>query len=146
LEFTPKQIEFLEKNHAAGMSSFRKDGSVHIVRIGVALIDGKLWSSGTRGRLRTRQLREDPRSTLFVFEQGYGYLTVESNVTVLDGPDAPELSVRLFREMQKGMPTPPAAGTLLWQGKPMAEADFLQTMIDEHRLIYQFDPIRAYGL
>ena len=146
MDFTQKQIEFLEKNHGAGMSSLRKDGSAHIVRIGVAMVNGKLQSSGTQERMRTKQLRRDPRSTLFVFEQGYGFLSVEANVTILEGPDAPQLNLELFRVMQKGMPQPPEAGMIIWQGKPITEAEFLKAMVDEHRLVYQFEPTRIYGM
>jgi hypothetical protein len=48
------------------MITLRRDGSAHAVRVGVALVDGKVWSSGTADRVRTRHLRRDPRSTLIV--------------------------------------------------------------------------------
>ena len=40
-----------------------------------------------------------------------------------------------------------APGTLFWNAQPLPEAQFLQTMRDEQRLIYQFEePSRVYGL
>jgi hypothetical protein len=47
-----------------------------------------------------------PRCTLFVFDPGFAWLALEATVTILDGADAAEHSLRLFREMQ-GKPTGP---------------------------------------
>lgn len=141
MEFSEQQRAFLERNRSAAMIALRRDGTPTAVRVGVALVDGALWSSGTRDRARTRFLRRDPRSTLFVFEGGgFGYLTIESRASILEGPRAPEQSVRLFRVMQN-RPT----GPLLWQGVERTEEEFLRAMVDEQRLIYAFEPLRVYG-
>ena len=87
---------FLERNHAAAMVTLREDGTPHVARVGVGLVDGALLSSGTRGRLRTRHLRRDPRSTLMVFE-GWTWLGLETVVTIHDGPDAPQRNLALYR-------------------------------------------------
>ncbi len=123
------------------MITVAADGVARTARIGVALVDGKLWSSGTRDRVRTKRLRRDPRCTLFVFDPGFAWLTLETIVTILDGPDAPRLNVRLFRIMQgKG------TGPLSWNGRDLDEPDFLQAMVEEGRLIYEFEAHRTYGL
>jgi len=136
---------FLERNHAAAMVTLRSDGTPHVARIGVALVDGRIWSSGTQRRLRTRHLRRDPRSSLMVFDSGpngFGYLGLETVVTILDGPDAPELSLRLFQTMQPQAPS----GRIAWFGQEKSFDEFLKAMVDEERLIYQFEVRRAYGL
>jgi PPOX class probable F420-dependent enzyme len=133
---------FLESNRAAAMVTLRTDGTPHVVRIGLALVDGKLWSSGTQTRLRTRHLRRDPRCTLFVFGEGPGYLGLETTVTILDGSDVPDQSVKLFQTMQPNA-TP---GTLLWFGQPRTYDEFKRLMVEEQRLIYEFEIKRAYGL
>lgn len=143
-DLTTTDAEYLKRIHAAAMITLRADGTPHVVRVGVALVDGKLWSSGTQHRVRTRHVRRDPRATLFVFDQQYGYLAIESTVRILEAPDVPDLSVRLFRTMQAGMPHM-ERGTLMWNGREMSVDQFRQTMIDEQRLIYEFEPIRAYG-
>jgi PPOX class probable F420-dependent enzyme len=134
-------IEFLEKNHQAAMVTVAPDGIAKVVRVGVALVDGRLWSSGTADRVRTGRLRHDPRCTVFVHDGGYAWLSLETTVTILEGPDAPDLSVRLFRLMQ-GRPT----GPLSWFGGELSEEDFRRTMVDEQRVIYEFDVHHAYGL
>jgi PPOX class probable F420-dependent enzyme len=142
MNWSDTQRTFLEQTHGAAMITLRTDGTPVAVRVGVALVDGQLWSSGTRGRQRTQTLRRDPRSTLFVFEgAGFRYLTIESRVTILDGPEAPQQSVRLFRTMQNR-----PAGPLMWQGVERSEPEFVQAMVDEQRLVYAFEPLRAYGL
>jgi PPOX class probable F420-dependent enzyme len=142
-----KALSFLEANTAAAMITLRRDGAPHATRVGIAVIDGKIWSSGTQTRLRTKHLRRDPRSTLFVFEGGgMRYLSLESEVTILDSPDAPQLSVRLFQEMQKRMPTQPPEGKLMWFGQLLTIQDFRAKMVEEQRLIYEFNVKRAYGM
>ena len=137
---------FLEANRGAAMTTLRRDGSAHAVRVGVALVDGRLWSSGTADRVRTRHLRRDPRATLFVFGATYEALTLEATVRILDGPDAPELSWELFSTMQHGMTPAPSPGHLMWFGKQLAKEDFLAQMVKERRLIYEFEVTREYGL
>jgi len=141
MNLSDRDVEFLRHHHSAAMITVPPDGIAKAVRIGVAPMDGKLWSSGTQQRVRTQRLRADPRSTLFVFEPGFGFLTMETTVTILDGPDAPEQNVRLFREMQHQ-----PAGPIQWFGRDLTEDQFLETMAKEGRLIYEFDVDRAYGV
>lgn len=142
MELSEHHREFLAKATGAGMITLRRDGTPVSVRVGIALVDGKIWSSGTQGRARTRWLRRDPRSTLFVYDaNGYGFLNIESRVSILEGPDVPEQSLKLFRAMQKN-PT----GRVRFNGKEMSDEEFLRTMTDEQRLIYEFEPQRISGL
>jgi PPOX class probable F420-dependent enzyme len=132
---------FLENNHQAGMITAGKDGMPKVARVGVALVDGNLWSSGTADRARTARLRRDPRCTLYVHDPGFAWLALESTVTILDGPDAPQLNLRLFRQMQER-----PSGPLSWFGGELEEDEFLRTMAEEKRLIYQFEVTKSYGL
>lgn len=141
MKLTDSELGFLEKNHSAAMITVTADGIPKVARVGVALIDGKLWSSGTDDRVRTKRLRSDPRCTLYVHDNAFGFLALESTVTILDGPDAPELSLRLFRVMQAK-----PAGPLSWFGGEFEEDDFLARMRAEQRLIYEFEPHHTYGL
>jgi Pyridoxamine 5'-phosphate oxidase len=139
--------DYLERNHSAAMVTLRPDGRPHVARVGVALVDGKVRSSGIPSRVRTGHLRRDRRSTLFVFgtENPFTWLGLEADVTILEGPDAPELSLRLFQEMQRGMSPPPTPGTLLWNGEEKQPEEFLRIMAEERRLVYEFEILRTYG-
>ena len=123
---------FLGNNHAAAMVTLRADGTPHVARVGVGLVDGRLWSSGTRERIRTTHLRRDPRSTLFVFDTAdpWRWLGLETTVTILDGPDAPEQNLALYRVLA---------------GEPDDTAEYLEAMKREERLIYEFEISRSYG-
>jgi Pyridoxamine 5'-phosphate oxidase len=141
MKLSDSELAFLSANHSAAMVTVAADGIAKVARVGVAMIDGKLWSSGTQDRVRTKRLRTDPRCTLYVHDNAFGFLAIETTVTILDGPEAAALNVRLFREMQ-GKPT----GPLSWFGGEYEEADFLAQMEGEKRLIYEFEPQRTYGL
>jgi PPOX class probable F420-dependent enzyme len=124
---------FLAQNRAAVMVTLKADGTPHVARVGVGLVDGKLWSSGTQDRIRTKHLRRDPRCTLFVFDTGHAYRWVglETTVTILDGPDAPQLNLALYRALA---------------GEPDDVDEYLRAMVAERRLIYEFDVTRSYGM
>ena len=137
-----RDVEFLKTNHSAAMITLGADGFPKTARVGLALVDGKLWSSGTEDRVRTRRLRREPRCTLFVFSSGaFEWLALETTVTILDGLDAPAQNLRLFRDMQSK-----PSGKLSWFGGELDDEAFLRAMVDERRLIYEFDVQRTYGL
>jgi PPOX class probable F420-dependent enzyme len=144
-----KVREFLEQTSSAAMITLKKDGTPHAVRVGIALVDGRVWSSGTQDRVRTKHLRRNPRSTLFVFDpknpaNAYNYLGLETTVTILDGPDVPELSIRMFKAMQRI----PAGSDrkLSWFGQELDDEAFKARMVEEGRLIYEFDVLKSYGM
>ena len=141
MSLTGQGIDFLTNHHSAAMITVGRDGTPKVARVGVALVDGKLWSSGTADRVRTGRLRRDPRCTLYVYDPGYAWLALETTVTILDGPDAAQLNLRLFRVMQD-QPT----GSLSWFGGELSEEDFLRAMVDEGRLIYEFEVHHTYGM
>ena len=141
MPLSEQETSFLEAHQTAAMVTISADGMPKVARVGVSLVDGRLWSSGTRDRVRTKRLRRDPRCTLFVFDPKFTWMALETNVNILDGPDAPELNVRLFRVMQHR-----PSGPLSWFNGEMEEEELLKVMAEEGRLIYEFDIERSYGL
>ncbi|HEV3225946.1 MAG TPA: pyridoxamine 5'-phosphate oxidase family protein [Acidimicrobiales bacterium] len=141
MALSERDTEFLRGHSSAAMITVGSDGVAKVARVGIALVDDALRSSGARDRVRTARLRRDPHCTLFVFDPGFAWLALEATVTILDGADAAKHNLRLFREMQ-GKPT----GSLSWFGNDLDEEQFLRVMIDEQRLIYEFAVDRTYGL
>jgi PPOX class probable F420-dependent enzyme len=139
-----EQVQSFLENHSAAMTTLRADGTPHVVRVGVALVDDKIWSSGTQTRARTKHLRRDSRSTLFVFDSEWRWLTIECRVMILEGADAPDLNLKLFQVMQRGMGVP--ADQINWYGRALSHEEFVKVMVEEQRLIYEFDIVRAYGM
>ena len=126
-----KVRQFLEQHHDAVQTTLKKDGTPHVARISVGLVEGKLWSSATQDRARTAYLRRDPRSTLMVMGANrYEWMGLETRVTILDGPDAPQLNLRLYRAIA---------------GEPDDLDEYLEAMVTERRLIYEFELLRSYG-
>jgi hypothetical protein len=136
-----KELDFLAKNQTAAMITVTPDGIAKPTRVGVVVVEGKIWSSGTQDRVRTKRLRRDPRATLFVFESGYRWLGLEATVSILEGPRVADESVQLFRTMQK-RPT----GPLSWFSGELDEDAFRAMLIEEERLIYEFEVHRSYGV
>jgi len=130
VSLSDEQVYFLMRQHSAAMITIGEGGWPRPVRVGIALVDGKLWSSGTQDRVRTRRLHRDPRCTLFVFDQAFRWLALETTVTILEGPEAAAQNLRLFRVMQNR-----PNGPLSWFGGELDENAFLQAMAEEHRLI-----------
>lgn len=128
-----KVRDFVEKNHGAVMATTKKDGLPHLARIDVGLVDGKLWSSGTQTRVRTKHLRRDPRATLMILDDStpYRWLGLECRVSILEGDDAPQLNLTLYRKLA---------------GEPKDLDEYLEAMVSEERLIYEFEVRRAYGM
>jgi PPOX class probable F420-dependent enzyme len=125
--------EFLTNNHAAVMATINPDGSPHVARVGVGIVDGKLWSSGTRTRVRTRNLARDDRAALAVLDSrnNFGWLGIQARVIVHDGFDAPEKNLALYRAVA---------------GEPDDVDEYLEAMVNEQRLIYEFVLERTYGM
>jgi len=146
MELSVEDRAFLDQHHTAAMITLRKDGTPHAARVAVALLDGKLLSSGTRSRVRTRNLQRDPRCTLFVFDPTFSWLTLETTTTILDGPDVPHQSLRLFQLMQAGASPAPSPGHLMWYGKERTFEELEQLWAEEGRVLYQFEPLRRYGV
>jgi PPOX class probable F420-dependent enzyme len=123
---------FLERHHAAVMVTLKADGGPHVARVGVGLVNGRLWSSGTRTRVRTSHLRRDPRSSLFVMDDAdaYAWLGLETLVTIHDGDDAVDRNLALYRVLA---------------GEPDDLAEYRRAMVRDERLVYEFDVLRAYG-
>ena len=137
---------FLKANPSAAMTTLRANGTPHVARIGLGILDGKIWSSGTQTRLRTKHLRRDARATLFVFESGYRWLGLETTVNILEGPDVPQETLRFMRSLQENRDPKPTPGHVMWFGQEKTEEEFLEIMVEEQRLIYEFNVTRAYGM
>lgn len=127
-----KVKEFLQKHHSAVMATIKPDGQPHVVRVGVGLVDGRLWSSGTQTRVRTKHLRRDDRATLMVLDRStpYRWLGLETTVDILDGDDAVDNNLALYRVLA---------------GEPDDLEEYREAMVTEQRLIYQFNLQRSYG-
>lgn len=138
---SPADAAFIDQNPSAAMITVDADGTAKAVRVVVAVVDGRLWSTGTIDRARTRRLRRDPRATLFVFEYSHCYRSLETTVTIIDGERGIDANVRLFRKL-RGRPT----GPISFFGTDYDEDEFRRVLADDGRIVYEFDVLRATGV
>jgi hypothetical protein len=136
-----KDLSFLGDHRSAAMITVSTEGVAKPSRVTLGLVDGKLWSSGTPSRVRTKRLRRDPRCTLFVFDAESAWRGLETTVTILDGPEAAQQNLRLFREMFDN-----PSGPINWFGRDFSDEEFIQAMIEQERLVYEFEVHRSYGI
>lgn len=123
---------FLEDNHGAVMTTLRKDGTPHVARVDVGLVGGKLQSSATQDRIRTKHLRRDPRAALCVMDAAnpYRWLGIESTVRIVEGQAGVDGNLALYRAIA---------------GEPDDLDEYLDAMVKERRIVYEFRIERTYG-
>ncbi|HEX4357055.1 MAG TPA: pyridoxamine 5'-phosphate oxidase family protein [Pseudonocardia sp.] len=139
---------FLERHPDAAMITLRADGSAHMARVEVALLDGRLCGTGAPELLRTRHLRRDPRCSLFVFGPHPHWVGLETKVTIVEGPDVPPRLARLM-QARHGAAAPP--GMVLGHDEAVGHDrlfgfdEYAEYVRGQGRLLYEFDLQRAYG-
>jgi hypothetical protein len=139
---------FIERHPDAAMITCRPDGTAHMARIELGVVDGRIQSSGAPSLVRNRHVRRDPRCSLFVFGPHPDWVGLETEVTVLDGDDAPERLVALM-QARHGDAAPP--GSVLGHDETLGRDrlypvdEYIRSVREEHRLIYEFEVKRAYG-
>jgi Pyridoxamine 5'-phosphate oxidase len=140
--------QFVKMHPDAAMITLRPAGSAHMARIEVAVVEGRIWSSGAEDLVRTRNLRRDPRCSLFVFGPHPDWVGLETQVTLLDGAESVEMHVKLMGERHNG---------LVPEGMVMGHDDriggdrlysmdeYTRHIACDKRLIYDFEIKRVYG-
>ena len=130
------------------MITLRADGSAHMARVEIAVADGHIRSTGSPTLTRTRNIRRDPRCSLFVFGPHPHRLGLETEVTILDGPDAPELLFE-FMAARHDDTAPPgmviAHDDQLGRDRPCSHDEQIEQLKREGRFVYELRVLRAYG-
>jgi len=95
-----KARDFLREQHRAVMATYNRDGSVQMSPVTCAVDgDGRVMVSTRETAVKTRNLRDDPRTSLCVITQQFfgQWLLVEGRAEVVSLPDAMELLVDYYR-------------------------------------------------
>jgi hypothetical protein len=139
---------FVEEHPDAAMITLRRDGSAHMARIEVGVVDGRIWSSGGPELVRTRNLKRDPRCSLFVFVAHPEWVGLETKVSLLEGPEDAQMHVELMRARHgDAAPEGMVLGhdDELGRDRLYSEEEYLSHIERDGRLIYEFEIERAYG-
>ncbi|MGP8060245.1 MAG: PPOX class F420-dependent oxidoreductase [Acidimicrobiales bacterium] len=131
-------LAFVADRHQGVLTTIRANGRPQLSNIAFAVgADGLLRISVTETRAKTKNLRRDPRASLYVpGDTFWSYAVVEaaadlSAVTTEPHDAAAEELVALYRQAQGEHPD--------WE-------EYRQAMIDQGRLVVRLRPERAYGM
>ncbi len=139
-------VDFVTKYPDAAMITLRDNGTPHMARIEICVVDGHVCATGAPTLVRTRNLRRDPRCSLFVFGPHPLWLGLETRATLLEGDVGHDL-IRLLLA-RHGTETP---GTVLahddqlGHDRPYTEDEYLAHARANQLLIYEFEVLKAYG-
>ena len=134
----PWAVAHVSDRHHAALVTIQKDGRPQLTHIAFAMDDhGVARISITEDRVKTRNLRRDPRALLHVAGDGFwDYVvldgTVELSAVATDPHDAAtDELVELYRAISGEHPD--------WE-------DYRRAMVQDGRLVARFRADRAYGV
>ena len=130
-------LDFASSSHNGVLVTLKRDGRPQLSNISHAVVDGVIGISITDGRAKTKNLRRDPRASLYVSSPDFwSYVVLEGNAELTPVAAAPddetvEQLVTLFRAVQ---------------GKEHPDWDeYRNVMVNDKRLIAWLRPTNAYG-
>jgi PPOX class probable F420-dependent enzyme len=133
-----RALELARDQRLGVLTTLKRDGRPQLSNITYAIgDDGVIRISVTDGRAKTKNLRRDPRASLYVGRNdGWAYLVVEGTVALSAVAAAPdddtvEELVALYRALQGEHPD--------WD-------EYRAAMVRDGRLVARLTPERAYGM
>lgn len=123
--------------HARGaLLTIQPNGMPHASNVTYATFDDAVHVSVTDDRVKTRNVRKDPRGALHVTSQDFrSWVVLEGDVRVSDiTKDADDEPAALLRRVYEAIAGPHPD----WD-------DFNRAMIEQRRLVLSILPTRAYG-
>ncbi len=130
-------LAFVESTHNGVLVTLKRDGRPQLSNISFAVTDGVVRISITDDRAKVKNLRRDPRGSLYVSSPDFwSYVVLEGTVVLSPVSAAPddatvEELIDLFRAVQ-GKEHPD------WD-------DYRAAMVRDKRLVARLRPERAYG-
>jgi Pyridoxamine 5'-phosphate oxidase len=144
-DLSPGDRQFVDAHPHAAMITVGADGCPKAVKMEAAVVDGGLQSASHADKVRTVRLRRDRRCTLYFADDEHRWLSLEADVEIVAGPDAPAQLLRYFR-VRDGKPTEP----LDYHSDRSHYTDldgkaFQKVMAEEDAVLYRFMVTKAYG-
>lgn len=144
-ELTEADRRFIAAHPHAAMVTVGADGRPKAVKMEAAVVDGRLESASHADKVRTRRLRRDPRCTLYFADGGYRWLSLETNVEIVSGPDAPPRLLRYFRVRDHKPSEPLDYHSDRSHFTALDDDAFLKVMAEEDAVLYHFTITKTYG-
>jgi PPOX class probable F420-dependent enzyme len=130
-------LTYARERQRGVLATIRSDGRPQLSNIMYVAVDDALWISVTSSRAKTKNLRRDPRSVLYVpGEDFWNYMVLDGSVSLTDVTTDvhDEVAEQLVEYYRRGSGEHPD-----WD-------DFRSTMVREGRLLAKFRPTSAYGM
>ena len=137
MELTATQKDFLETNHNAVCTTFRRNGAAQLSIVTSGLYGGGAAFTTTADRAKHRNLARDPRCSLLVSHADWRpFLVLEGNATVLSQDNTPAEELRTaFREVFRAA-----------SGREHPNWDeYDRVMVEDRRVIVIVTPEHVYG-
>jgi hypothetical protein len=123
--------KFVATHSTGAMITVRANGSSHVARVTIGLVDGRVISTAQGSRVRVKHVRANPRVTYFVFDtKSRLWVGLEGRAITHEGPAAYQLCLDVRK----------ATGTA-----PDDDAAYLKQMEDEQRVAFELQVERSYG-
>lgn len=133
-----KALDFARPKRNGVLTTIKRDGRPQLSNISYQVgDDGVIRISVTEGRAKTRNLRRDPRASLYVTQEDFwAYVVIEARAEL--GPpaadphdDAVEELIALYRSIAGEHPD--------WD-------EYRAAMVTDRRVVLKLHPERAYGM
>ena len=130
-------LDFASSSHNGVLVTLKRDGRPQLSNISYAVVDGVIGISITDGRAKTKNLRREPRASLYVSSPDFwSYVVLEGNAELTPVATAPDRRDR--RAARHALPAV--------QGKEHPDWDeYRNAMVNDKRLIVWLRPTNAYG-
>lgn len=123
-----KALAFVAEHGLGTLATIAPDGRPHVSVVTGVVADGHIWISATQTRVKTRNIRRDPR---VVFTSGTRpWVAIDGTASIREG-DVVLGDLRRYYRLARGEHPD-------WD-------DYDQAMIRDQRLVIEIAPIRAYG-
>jgi len=132
-----RALEFAATRRTAVLTTLRRDGRPQQSVVYYALDSDRFWISVTERRAKTRNLRRDPRSALWIGGSGeFEWVAIDGMVALTEPAREPEDAVAdaLVEYYRRGTGEHPD-----WQ-------EYRAAMVAEERLLLTFVPMSATGM
>ncbi|WP_091323308.1 PPOX class F420-dependent oxidoreductase [Geodermatophilus ruber] len=134
----PRMLAFVAEHRWGVLATIRRDGRPHLSNVGYAYDPGQqvIRVSVTDDRVKTRNLRADPRVTLHVTSQDFWtWVAVEGTAELTPvAADPHDGTVEELIAYYRGV-----------NGEHPDWDEYRAAMVADHRLVVRFRPERTYG-
>ena len=130
-------VEFARTHRNGVLTTIRRDGRPQLSNVVYAIIDDTIKVSLTTDRAKTKNLRRDPRASLYVCREDFwAYAVIDGTASltpVAADPDDPTVDalVELYRTLA---------------GEHDNWAEYRAAMVADQRLVLTVTPTNSYGM